>query len=170
VDDLLPRSFLLQCGWWEKSVGMMTMEMTERVSIYTDGACRNNPGPGGWAALVLRGDHQTELSGSEETTTNNRMEMMAAICALEFLQTPCVVDLYTDSAYLKDGMSKWIVGWQKNNWQNSQKQPVKNKDLWLRLLDVTQRHQMSWHWVKGHAGNVLNDRVDLLAKRSVFGN
>ncbi|GHU17949.1 hypothetical protein FACS189472_05570 [Alphaproteobacteria bacterium] len=132
--------------------------------IYTDGACSGNPGPGGWGALILSGDKRKELCGSEADTTNNRMEMMAAICALEYLKSPCKIDLYTDSTYVKNGITKWITNWQRKNWINSEGNPVKNKDLWLRLLEATKRHKISWHWVEGHAGNKYNEIVDKLAR------
>jgi ribonuclease HI len=136
----------------------------ENVTIYTDGACSGNPGPGGWAALLICADKEQELCGSEPNTTNNRMEMMAAIAALEYFPTPCTIELYTDSTYVKNGITKWIQGWLKNNWISSDKKPVKNKDLWLRLLKATELHEVFWHWVEGHSGNKFNERVDKIAK------
>ena len=138
-----------------------------RVLIYTDGGCIGNPGPGGWAAVLQHGEREKELSGRFRDTTNNRMELRAAIEALEALKRPCAVDLYTDSAYVRNGITKWIQGWQRNGWRTANKQPVKNRDLWLRLLSAIERHHsaggVEWHWTKGHAGNVLNERVDVLA-------
>ncbi|GHU12625.1 hypothetical protein FACS189449_06640 [Alphaproteobacteria bacterium] len=133
--------------------------------IYTDGACSGNPGPGGWGAVILFGGKQKkELCGSEADTTNNRMEMMAAICALEYLKSPRSINLYTDSTYVKNGITKWISSWKKKNWTNSEGKPVKNKDLWLRLLEATKPHKISWHWVEGHAGNKYNEIADKLAR------
>ncbi len=136
----------------------------KQVSIYTDGACSGNPGSGGWAALIIYKDVEKELCGGEENTTNNRMELMAAISALELLKEPCAVDLYTDSQYVKNGITEWIKGWVKNGWKNSQKKPVKNKELWLRLVEAADRHQITWHWIEGHAGHEFNERVDELAR------
>ena len=133
------------------------------VDIYTDGACRGNPGPGGWAALLLSGDKERELTGGEPHTTNNRMELMAAICALEALKKPCRVQLYTDSNYVRDGITKWIHGWRRNGWRTADKKPVKNAELWQRLLEAAAPHRVEWHWVKGHSGHPENDRVDDLA-------
>ena len=135
----------------------------KRVEIFTDGACKGNPGPGGWGALLRLGAHEKELSGSEPATTNNRMEMTAAIRALEALIEPCEVALHTDSRYLIDGITKWILGWQKRGWKNAAKQPVANEDLWRELSAQTARHRVSWHWVKGHAGHPENERADRLA-------
>ncbi|GHT91661.1 hypothetical protein FACS1894122_04420 [Alphaproteobacteria bacterium] len=148
----------------ESSVTLAENGSSVTLAIYTDGACCGNPGPGGWGAVILFGNKQKELCGSDPDTTNNRMEMMAAICALEYLKSPYSVDLYTDSTYVKEGITKWISGWQKRNWVNSEGNPVKNKDLWLRLLEATKRHKISWHWVRGHAGNKYNEIVDKLAK------
>ena len=133
------------------------------VRIYTDGGSKPNPGPGGWAALLLFGEHRKELSGGEPKTTNNRMELTAAIEALEALRQPCEVDLYTDSTYLKNGITRWLYGWVKNGWQTASRQPVKNQDLWRRLHEATQRHDITWHWLKSHAGDEHNERVDELA-------
>ena len=135
----------------------------KRVEIFTDGACKGNPGPGGWGALLRMGRHEKELSGSEPDTTNNRMEMTAAIKALRALIEPCEVSLYTDSKYLIDGMTKWVHGWKKKGWVNASKKPVRNADLWHELIDVAGIHTIHWHWVKGHSGHVENERVDKLA-------
>lgn len=135
----------------------------KRVEIFTDGACRGNPGPGGWAALLRMGKHEKELSGGEADTTNNRMEMTAAIRALEALIEPCEVVLHSDSKYVLDGMTKWVAGWQKRGWKNSSKQPVRNADLWHELIAAAERHRVEWVWVKGHNGHVENERVDALA-------
>ncbi len=134
------------------------------VEIYTDGGAKPNPnGPGGWAALLISGTHQKELSGGERSTTNNRMELTAAIMALESLKEPCVVKLHTDSQYLKNGITQWMYNWRKNGWKTASKKPVKNQDLWQRLDAATQRHAVSWAWVKGHDGHEHNERVDQLA-------
>jgi ribonuclease HI len=139
-----------------------TPEMS-RVEIATDGACKGNPGPGGWGALVRAGTAEKELSGGEKLTTNNRMELTAAIEGLNALTRPCRVTLSTDSRYVMDGLTKWIKGWQKNGWKTAAKQPVKNADLWQKLLDAAKPHRIDWVWVKGHAGNADNERVDKLA-------
>ena len=140
--------------------------MTE-VVIYTDGACSGNPGPGGWGAVLRWKDTEKELYGGDPLTTNNRMELMAAIQALEALQRPAKVDLYTDSKYLLDGITKWIKGWQRNGWLTSAKKPVKNDDLWRRLSEAMSRHEVTWLWVKGHAGDPGNERADALARRGI---
>ena len=139
--------------------------MTElsKVEIATDGACKGNPGPGGWGALIRAGDKEKELSGGERLTTNNRMELTAAIEGLNALKRPCRVTLSTDSRYVMDGLTKWIKGWQKNGWKTAAKQPVKNADLWQALLDAAAPHRIEWVWVKGHAGHPDNERVDKLA-------
>jgi ribonuclease HI len=137
--------------------------MSERVTIYTDGACSGNPGPGGWGALLLYGGRERELSGGEALTTNNRMELTAAIMALEGLTRSCTVDLFTDSQYVRDGITKWLHNWQARGWRTADKKPVKNEDLWRRLDAARQRHQVVWHWVRGHADSPLNHRVDALA-------
>lgn len=139
--------------------------MAERpaVEIYTDGACRGNPGPGGWAALLRTGDKEREISGGESLTTNNRMELRAAIEALNALKRPCAVEIHTDSSYVRDGIMKWIHGWQRNGWRTADKKPVKNAELWQELLEAESRHKVRWHWVKGHSGHPENDRVDALA-------
>ena len=133
------------------------------VSIATDGACKGNPGPGGWGALIRMGGHEKELSGGEPLTTNNRMELLAAIRSLEALTRPCRVSLSTDSVYVRDGITKWIHGWQKNGWRTASKAPVKNDELWRALLAATKPHVVEWKWVKGHAGDPDNERVDRLA-------
>lgn len=136
----------------------------KKVTIYTDGACSGNPGPGGWGAVLMTGEHEKEISGGAAGTTNNRMELLAAIEALNSLKEPCEVALYTDSQYVRKGITEWIVGWQKNGWKNSQKKPVKNADLWRELLAAKAPHNVEWHWVKGHAGDVNNERADMLAR------
>ena len=133
------------------------------VEIFTDGACRGNPGPGGWAALLRTADKEREISGGEPLTTNNRMELRAAIEALNALKRPCRVELHSDSQYVRDGITKWIFSWQRNGWRTADKKPVKNADLWQELLDAEARHEVQWHWVKGHSGHPENDRVDALA-------
>ncbi|GHH11502.1 ribonuclease HI [Sphingomonas sp. AAP5] len=137
-------------------------EMT-RVEIATDGACKGNPGPGGWGALIRSGATEKELSGGENPSTNNRMELMAAIEGLNALKRPCRVTLSTDSRYVMDGLTKWIKGWQKNGWKTAAKQPVKNAELWQALLDAAKPHRIDWVWVKGHAGHPDNERADRLA-------
>lgn len=138
----------------------------KRVEIFTDGACKGNPGPGGWGALLRLGRHEKELSGGEPDTTNNRMEMTAAIRALAALIEPCEVDLHTDSRYLIDGITKWVAGWQKRGWVNASKKPVRNEDLWHELIAQTARHKVQWHWVRGHSGHPENERVDRLASEA----
>ena len=144
--------------------------MTTPIIIYTDGGCIGNPGPGGWAAILSFGGHRKELSGRFRDTTNNRMEMRAAIEALEALARPCRVDLYTDSQYLRNGITKWVHGWRRKGWRTAKKKPVKNQDLWKRLLVAVERHEpaggVEWHWTKGHAGNELNERADDLANHA----
>ena len=139
--------------------------MPEPVEIWTDGACSGNPGPGGWGALLKSGPHEKELHGGEADTTNNRMEMMAAIKALSALKAPSKVRLHTDSTYLKDGLTKWIHGWKRNGWKTAARKPVKNKDLWQALDEACQRHDIEWVWVKGHAGDPGNERADELARK-----
>jgi ribonuclease HI len=133
------------------------------VEIATDGACKGNPGPGGWGAIIRMGAHEKELSGGEAHTTNNRMELQAAISALNALTRPCRVTLSTDSRYVMDGLTKWIKGWQRNGWKTADKKPVKNADLWQELLDAAAPHRIEWVWVKGHAGHPENERADRLA-------
>lgn len=135
----------------------------KQVEIFTDGACKGNPGPGGWGVLLRMGPHEKEISGHEGNTTNNRMEMTAVIRALNALIEPCAVDLYTDSKYVVDGITKWVHGWRRKGWVNASKQPVRNADLWHELIDATSRHQVEWHWIKGHDGHTENERVDRLA-------
>jgi ribonuclease HI len=137
------------------------------VQIFTDGACSGNPGPGGWGAIIRFGKREKELKGGEALTTNNRMELMAAISALEALTRGCSVDLYTDSNYLRDGITKWIHGWRRNGWRTADKKPVKNAELWQRLDRALERHRIQWHWVRGHAGHAENERADALAREGM---
>jgi ribonuclease HI len=137
------------------------------VTIFTDGACSGNPGPGGWGAIMMSGQHRKELSGGEAATTNNRMELTAAIAALEALKGPSRVDIHTDSEYVQKGISTWIHGWKRNGWRNNLKQPVKNADLWQRLDAAQARHDVHWHWVRGHAGHAENERADELAREGM---
>ena len=137
------------------------------VTIYTDGACSGNPGPGGWGAILTYGGHTKELFGGEAHTTNNRMELTAAIRALEALKRPVPVTIYTDSQYLRQGITEWLAGWKRNNWRTRSKQPVKNDDLWRELDTLAQRHTIDWRWVKGHAGHAENERADELARQGV---
>lgn len=141
--------------------------MSNELEIYTDGACRGNPGPGGWGALLLFGDKRKELCGGEELTTNNRMELLAAISALESLKRSCELTLYTDSQYVRKGITEWIENWKRRNWRTAAKKPVKNEDLWRLLDDQVARHQVNWVWVKGHAGNEGNEIADQLANRGI---
>ena len=141
--------------------------MTMIVEIYTDGACRGNPGPGGWGVWLKRGDTEKELFGGELETTNNRMELMAAIQALEALNYPCAVKLYSDSKYVLQGITEWMVNWKKRGWKTAAKKPVKNEDLWRRLDAVMQDHQIDWNWVKGHSGNMGNEKADQLANQGI---
>ncbi|MEM7774610.1 MAG: ribonuclease HI [Pseudomonadota bacterium] len=147
----------------------MSADKAERphVEIYTDGACSGNPGPGGWGAILMSGPHRKELSGAEAETTNNRMELMAAIEALNALKYPSAVDLHTDSNYVKDGITKWIHGWKRNGWKTAARKTVKNADLWQQLDEAQGRHIMTWHWLKGHAGHVENERADELARTAI---
>lgn len=133
------------------------------VEIFTDGACKGNPGPGGWGAVLRMGANEKDISGGEPHTTNNRMELLAAIRALQALKRPCRVTLTTDSVYVKDGITKWIFGWQKNGWKTAAKKPVKNAELWQELLEAIKPHHIDWRWVKGHAGHPDNERADKLA-------
>jgi ribonuclease HI len=139
----------------------------QRVVIHTDGACSGNPGPGGWGAILEFGDVKKELKGGEAHTTNNRMELMGAISALEALKKDCAVALYTDSQYLRLGIMGWIHGWKKNGWRTADKKPVKNIDLWQRLDKALAQHEIEWHWVKGHAGHDMNERADELARDAI---
>ena len=137
------------------------------IEIYTDGACKGNPGPGGWGAYLKYGEHEKELFGGEAHTTNNRMELLGVISALAALTRTCEVTIHTDSQYVKNGIETWIHGWKKNGWKTAAKQPVKNEDLWKLLDEQVARHQVQWRWVKGHAGNPGNERADQLANRGV---
>ncbi len=143
--------------------------MPPEVEIYTDGACKGNPGPGGWGVFLRTGQAQRELHGGEKLTTNNRMELTAVIEALKALTRSCEVIIYTDSQYVQKGIQEWIHGWQRNGWKTASRQPVKNADLWQALVAQTQRHQIQWRWVKGHAGNEGNERADRLANLGVTG-
>lgn len=141
--------------------------MTEVVTLYTDGACKGNPGPGGWGVLLQLGEHERTLYGGDPETTNNRMELTAAIEGLKALKRPCRVDLYTDSSYVKDGITQWMVNWKRNGWKTAAKKPVANQDLWQALDALVNTHEVHWHWVKGHAGNPGNERADQLANQGV---
>ncbi|OKH87823.1 ribonuclease HI [Thalassospira sp. TSL5-1] len=145
----------------------MSQDDTHIVSIFTDGACSGNPGPGGWGAILRYKGVEKEMSGGETETTNNRMELMAAISALEAIKRPCQVEIYTDSSYVRDGITKWVFGWQKRGWKTADKKPVKNVELWQRLLEAARPHKIEWHWVKGHAGHPENERCDELARMAV---
>ena len=138
--------------------------MTRRVKIWTDGACSGNPGPGGYGAILQFGEREKELSGGEPATTNNRMELMAAIVSLEALTRPCAVDLHTDSQYVRNGVTQWIAGWKARGWKTADRKPVKNEELWRRLEEASERHDVAWHWVRGHAGDEMNERADALAR------
>ncbi len=138
-----------------------------KVQIHTDGACRGNPGPGGWGAILGYGDHEKELLGAERDTTNNRMELMAAIQALEALKRPCEITLTTDSEYLRKGITEWIANWKRRGWKTADKKPVKNQDLWQRLEAATHKHEIHWKWIKGHSGHPENERADQLANRAI---
>jgi ribonuclease HI len=138
-----------------------------RVAIWTDGACSGNPGPGGWGAVLISDGHEKELSGGEAHTTNNRMELMAAISAFEALTRPSAIDFYTDSQYLRGGVMGWIKGWKRNGWQTADRKPVKNVDLWQHLDQLRERHEVVWHWVRGHAGTEGNERADALAREAM---
>ncbi|EED35677.1 ribonuclease HI [Luminiphilus syltensis NOR5-1B] len=141
--------------------------MTTSVEAFTDGACRGNPGPGGWGVLLRRGDRERELWGGEAQTTNNRMELTAAIEALRSLKDGSTVDLTTDSVYVRDGITRWVAGWKRNGWRTAARKPVKNQDLWQSLDEQCARHEVRWHWVKGHSGHAENDRADALANRGI---
>ena len=136
---------------------------SELVEIWTDGGCKPNPGPGGWAAILRFGQHERELTGAEATTTNNRMELTAAAAALEALTRPCRVVLHTDSEYLRNGVTRWQTGWVRRNWRNAAGDPVANMDLWRRVLDAAKAHTIDWRWVRGHSGDAMNERADVLA-------
>ncbi|MFO1187163.1 MAG: ribonuclease HI [Alphaproteobacteria bacterium] len=148
----------------------MTAKRLKRVEIHSDGACRGNPGPGGWGAVMRYGEKLRELSGGEPATTNNRMELMGAIAALETLREPCEVHLYTDSRYVHDGITEWLKGWKARGWKTADRKAVKNQDLWERLDTATRRHRMRWHWIKGHAGDEMNERADALARAAIDGS
>ncbi|MCE7795853.1 ribonuclease HI [Sphingobium sufflavum] len=137
--------------------------MSDTVHLFTDGACKGNPGPGGWGTLIRFGEHEKELSGGEKLTTNNRMELMAAIEGLNALTRPCTVILSTDSKYVMDGITKWVHGWKRKNWRTADNKPVKNVELWQALVEAASPHQVEWKWVKGHSGHPENDRADRLA-------
>ena len=141
--------------------------MSTSIRVFTDGACRGNPGPGGWGALILHDQDEFSLWGGEKETTNNQMEMTAAIKALEYFKESSNISLTTDSSYVKDGIEKWISGWKKNGWKTAAKKPVKNKELWIELDDLIARHNITWEWVKGHAGNTYNEKADYLARRYI---
>jgi ribonuclease HI len=141
--------------------------VTSRVAIWTDGACSGNPGPGGWGAILRAGGRERELCGGEPATTNNRMELTAAIAALEALKRPCRVELRTDSQYLRGGVTEWLHNWKRNGWRAADKKPVKNDDLWRRLDAAAERHEIDWRWVKGHAGDAMNERADALARKGM---
>ncbi len=147
----------------------MTSEDTARtkITVFTDGACSGNPGPGGWGAILTSGEHRKELNGGEAVTTNNRMELMAAIAALEEIKKPSHVELHTDSVYLRDGITKWIHGWKRKGWRTADGSAVKNIELWQRLELAAARHKMDWRWLKGHAGHVENERADVLAREAL---
>ena len=148
---------------------LMGSTKPKSIDVFTDGACSGNPGPGGWGALLRFNGHEKELFGGEDESTNNRMELMAAIMALESLKERCHVDLYTDSKYVMDGINSWIANWKKNGWRTAAKKPVKNADLWQRLDEARTSHDVDWHWVKGHAGHEGNERADELARRGIPG-
>jgi ribonuclease HI len=141
--------------------------LTAAVEIWTDGACSGNPGPGGWGAILRYGASEKDLCGGELLTTNNRMELTAAISALEALKRPSAVQLHTDSQYLRDGVMAWMANWKRNGWRTRDRKPVKNEDLWRRLDEATERHEIDWRWVKGHAGDAMNERADELARRGM---
>lgn len=140
---------------------------SKRVRLYTDGSCHGNPGPGGWAAILEYGDKTRELTGNDPATTNNRMEMMAVLEGLRALKEPCIVDVWTDSRYVVDGMKSWLAGWKKRGWKTASKQPVKNEEIWRALDDEASRHTVTWNWVKGHDGHPQNERCDELANEAI---
>ena len=142
--------------------------MTPEVTIYTDGACSGNPGPGGWGAVLIFGETERDICGGEAATTNNRMELMAAIQALEALKRPCRVELHTDSQYVRTGITEWLAGWKARGWRTAAKAPVKNEDLWRRLDEARSRHEVQWRWVRGHNGHPLNERADALARQGLI--
>jgi len=146
---------------------IMENQVSKSIQIWTDGACSGNPGPGGWGALLRMGNNQKELKGGEKETTNNRMELTASIEALNALKRPCQVDLHTDSQYVKGGITSWIHNWKRNGWKTAARKPVKNVDLWQQLDEAIARHEITWHWVKGHAGNAENEKADELAREGM---
>ena len=148
-------------------VFLFDMETENKVVIYTDGACSGNPGVGGWGAVLCYGNNKKEISGFDANSTNNKMELTAIIKALEQLKKQCEVVVFTDSKYVKDGITQWIIGWQQNDWKNSKKEEVKNKHLWLKLLELSNQHNIQWNWVKGHAENEYNNRADFLATNEI---
>ncbi len=143
------------------------MTTAPKVTIFSDGACSGNPGPGGWGAVLISGAHRKEISGGEAVTTNNRMELLAAISALDALKRRSTVDLFTDSVYVKNGITQWIHGWKRNGWRTADKKPVKNAELWQHLDEVRGKHDVNWHWLKGHAGHIENERADELARSAM---
>ena len=147
--------------------GESVRTLSHKVTIFTDGACSGNPGPGGYGAILVSGGHRREIKGGEAKTTNNRMELMAAIAALEALKRPCTVELHTDSQYLRLGITQWLESWKRNGWRTAARQPVKNDDLWRRLDEAARRHRVEWRWVKGHAGHEENERADELAREGL---
>jgi ribonuclease HI len=151
---------------WNESKGQRNVSESH-VVIHTDGACSGNPGPGGWGAILAFGTRTKELKGGEPHTTNNRMELMAAIAAFEALKRPCLIDLHTDSQYLRNGIMTWINQWKRNGWRTADKKPVKNVDLWQRLEVALGKHRVNWHWVRGHAGDAMNERADVLAREGI---
>ncbi|MCB1792106.1 MAG: ribonuclease HI [Gammaproteobacteria bacterium] len=144
-----------------------TAQVADAVRLFTDGACKGNPGPGGWGAVLQFGGHEKELFGGEATTTNNRMELTAVIEGLNALKRPCAVEITTDSQYVKNGITQWIHNWKQNGWRTAARKPVKNDDLWRRLDEAVRQHQVTWHWVKGHSGHAENERADALANRGI---
>ncbi len=145
----------------------MDRSKTKHVEIYTDGACSGNPGPGGWGAILVCGEAEKEISGAETETTNNRMELQAAISGLNELKSQCSVDVYTDSTYVQKGITEWLKGWKARGWKTADRKPVKNADLWVKLDEVTQKHTVRWHWVRGHSGHEYNERADVLARNAI---
>ena len=143
------------------------MNKTEKVQIFTDGACKGNPGPGGWGAILRFQDNEKEINGYESLTTNNIMELMAVIESLKAISEPFEIEITTDSKYVKNGITSWIYNWKKNGWKTAAKKPVKNKELWVELDDLITKHNISWEWVKGHAGNIFNEKADYLARRYI---
>lgn len=152
---------------WTRAEAVADEPRAGEVTLVTDGACSGNPGPGGWGTLLMYGRHERELSGGEVLTTNNRMELMAVIVALESLKRPCCVEITTDSQYVKRGVGEWMARWKRNGWRTADRKPVKNRDLWERLDAALGGHEVRWHWVKGHAGHVENERADALANKGI---